>query len=157
MPRDAIAGPCVAGAFHQNRPPRPQSGSEGAAALKATSLRGRGGLAPHVLRRAQAVLLANLETGRASRAIARELGLSPDHFTRAFREAVGLPPHQWRISARIETAKTLIATGSSSLAEIAVACGFSDQAHLTRMFKREEGVSPAAWRRRSAALKTEIS
>lgn len=107
----------------------------------------RGGLAPHLLRRAQEILRANLRDGLSLEAIAEECGLSPRHFARAFKDSVGLSPHRWMMNARVATAKAMIHEGMDSLAEIAVTCGFADQSHLTRVFKREEGISPAAWRR----------
>ena len=89
----------------------------------------------------------NLQGGLSLEAIAETCGLSPRHFARAFRESVGCTPHRWMVEARISTAKAMIEAGRG-LAETALACGFFDQSHLTRVFKREEGVSPAAWRRR---------
>jgi AraC-like DNA-binding protein len=107
----------------------------------------KGGLAPHLLRRAQEVLRANLREGLSLEAIADECGLSARHFARAFRDSLGLSPHRWMMNERVAAAKALIQAGNDSLAEIAQTCGFADQSHLTRVFKREEGISPAAWRR----------
>jgi len=110
----------------------------------------RGGLAPHVLRRAQEALRANLQTGLSLEALADACGLSRRHFARAFRDTVGSTPHRWMMSARVEAAKTMILRQDASLADVAIACGFADQSHLSRVFKRETGVSPAAWRRDQA-------
>lgn len=107
----------------------------------------RGGLAPHVLRRAQAALGANLQAGLPIEALAQDCGLSLRHFTRAFQASVGLTPHRWIMSARVAAARAMIDAGEASLAEVALACGFADQSHMTRVFKRAEGVPPAAWRR----------
>lgn len=107
----------------------------------------RGGLAPHVLRRAQAMLQANMQAGMSLEALAEECGLSPRHFARAFQESAGVTPHRWLTIVRIASARSMIGAGTLSLAQVADACGFSDQSHLTRLFKRELGVAPAAWRR----------
>lgn len=119
--------------------------------LRPGAARVRGGLAPHVLRRAQAALKADLKDPPPLPALARLCGLSSRHFARAFRDSTGMTPHQWTMRARVQAAKAMMAEGGERLAEIALACGFADQSHLTRVFKREAGVAPAAWRRTRAA------
>jgi len=78
---------------------------------------------------------------------ARACGLSRGHFTKSFRVATGLTPHQWLQRYRIDKAKHLLLNPALSIAEIAVSCGFADQSHLTRVFSRLVGDTPAAWRR----------
>ena len=73
-------------------------------------------------------------------------GLSPFHFSRGFREVVGLPPHAYRLHRRVERAKALLAAGRSS-AEVAHSLGFADQSHLIRQFRRQTGLTPAAYAR----------
>jgi len=80
---------------------------------------------------------------------ARACGLSRGHFTKAFRVATGLTPHQWLQRHRIDRAKSQLQNPALTIADIAVSCGFADQSHLTRVFSRLVGDSPAAWRRRS--------
>ncbi|HEY3841176.1 MAG TPA: AraC family transcriptional regulator [Bryobacteraceae bacterium] len=106
----------------------------------------RGGLAPRQLRRVTEAVDANLSGDPSVSTLAKECGLSTSHFARAFRQSTGMAPHQWLIRRRIEFAKALL-LGDRSLAEIAIACGFADQSHLTRHFARSEGSSPARWRR----------
>jgi AraC-like DNA-binding protein len=79
--------------------------------------------------------------------LAREVGLSSSYFARAFRKATGRPPHRWLLEQRIEATQSLLLNSQMSLEEIAKACGFSDQSHLTRAFTRMIGTSPGAWRR----------
>nr|WP_250152484.1 helix-turn-helix transcriptional regulator [Ancylobacter radicis] len=79
--------------------------------------------------------------------IARECGLSPSHFTRAFRQSTGMQPHRWLTLHRIETAKARLLEGELSLAEISLACGFGDQNNFTRVFSGMVGVSPGQWQR----------
>jgi AraC family transcriptional regulator len=79
--------------------------------------------------------------------VARACGLSRGHFTKAFRVATGLTPHQWLQRYRIDKAKDQLLNPALSIADIAISCGFADQSHLTRVFSRLVGDSPAAWRR----------
>jgi len=74
------------------------------------------------------------------------VGLSVPHFSRAFRLSFGQPPHFYLIQRRIERARHLMLTSDIALSELAVVCGFNDQAHFYRVFRRC-GTTPAAWRR----------
>jgi AraC family transcriptional regulator len=74
-------------------------------------------------------------------------GLSPNHFSKLFKRSTGLSSHQYVIRQRIEKAKALLAGTNLSVAVVAQACGFSDQAHLTRHFRRLVGATPARFRR----------
>jgi AraC family transcriptional regulator len=80
--------------------------------------------------------------------VARACGLSRGHFTKSFRVATGLTPYQWLQRYRVDKAKHLLLNSKASIADIAATCGFADQSHLTRVFSRFVGDSPAAWRRR---------
>ena len=117
----------------------------------------RGGLAPWQLRRAQESLLADLAGASDLPAVAARCGLSCGHFSRAFRRTVGLSPHAWRMRQRVLHAKDLMRLRGIALAEIALACGFSDQSHFCRAFARETGISPGAWRRATIALPDEAA
>jgi transcriptional regulator GlxA family with amidase domain len=79
--------------------------------------------------------------------LARAVNVSPGHFVRAFKQSTGQPPHRWLVEQRIEKARQLLVNTSLSLAEIALACGFSDQSHFARAFSRAMHTSPSAWRR----------
>jgi AraC family transcriptional regulator len=72
---------------------------------------------------------------------------SPAHFSRAFKLTFGEPPHAYVVKRRLEKACHLMLTSSASLSEIALSAGFSDQAHLCRLFRQAFGQSPASWRR----------
>lgn len=107
----------------------------------------RGSLAPWQTRRACEMIEATVG-GRVSLAeIASEFGYSASHFARAFKVSTGLPPHQWLLHQRVNTAKRMMSVRGLSLTEIAVAAGFANQSHFTRVFSALVGVSPAAWRR----------
>jgi len=73
--------------------------------------------------------------------------LSESHFARAFKSTFGQTPHAYLVRRRVELASQLMRAGGNSLSDIALTCGFSDQAHLCRLFRRCIGQSPAAWRR----------
>ena len=107
----------------------------------------RSGLAPWQVRRAKAVLGDDLTAKISLENVARECRLSASHFCRAFRQSVGASPHRWLTHRRIEAAQSLLRDGRQALAEVALACGFADQAHFTRVFTRAVGASPGAWRR----------
>ncbi len=107
----------------------------------------KGGLAPWQERRACDALAARLEGDISLKEIAAECGLSVSHFSRAFRQSTGLPPHRWLLRHRVQVAKVLMEDHRQTLAQIAVASGFADQSHFTRVFAKHVGVSPGAWRR----------
>jgi AraC family transcriptional regulator len=58
-----------------------------------------------------------------------------------------MQPYRWLSRLRIEEAKRLLRLNTLPLSEIALACGFGDQAHFTRVFSREVGAAPGAWQR----------
>ncbi|UWU76563.1 AraC family transcriptional regulator [Bradyrhizobium huanghuaihaiense] len=72
---------------------------------------------------------------------------SPAHFSRSFKLTFGEPPHAYVVKRRLEKACHLMMTSPDSLSEIALRVGFSDQAHLCRLFRQAFGQSPASWRR----------
>ena len=81
-------------------------------------------------------------------ALAAHAGLSRFELARTFRAQVGLPPHAFQLDLRIARARALLAAGEPPAA-VALTCGFCDQAHLTRVFKRAVGVTPARYARSS--------
>ncbi|MFK0274320.1 helix-turn-helix domain-containing protein [Ensifer sp. NPDC090286] len=79
--------------------------------------------------------------------LAATCNLSQAAFLRAFRETMGSTPYRWLLQQRIEKAKDLLQFSPTSLSEIAVVCGFSDQSHFTRAFAQAAGATPRQWRR----------
>lgn len=77
--------------------------------------------------------------------LANLVQLSSYHFTRLFKRAIGLAPHQYHIRCRIDRAKQLLLEKKLSLAEIAYAVGFASQGHLNYHFKRIVGVTPTVF------------
>jgi AraC-like DNA-binding protein len=81
--------------------------------------------------------------------LAAVAGLSRFELVRRFREQIGIPPHAFQTNLRIEQARRLLAGGVAPAA-VAATCGFADQPHLTRTFKRAVGVTPARYARAAA-------
>jgi signal transduction histidine kinase/DNA-binding LacI/PurR family transcriptional regulator/AraC-like DNA-binding protein/ActR/RegA family two-component response regulator len=73
--------------------------------------------------------------------------LSERHLNRCFRLETGVTPLTYLNRYRIDQAKVLLEKGDKSIAEVALATGFSDSSYLARVFRREVGLSPAAYRR----------
>jgi AraC-like DNA-binding protein len=80
---------------------------------------------------------------------ARAVGVSPGHFSRLLRERTGLTYTALLRQARVELACELLLNSDRSIADIAQACGFYDQSHLTKVFSRSRGVTPRVFRERS--------
>jgi AraC family transcriptional regulator len=78
--------------------------------------------------------------------MAREAGLSPHHFSRLFKETIGKSPMQYVTAHRIEAAKKLMANSTNPMIDVALCCGFADQAHFSRTFKQLEGITPKEYR-----------
>jgi AraC family transcriptional regulator len=107
----------------------------------------RGGLAAWQVRKVQAYIEVQLEETLLVEDLAALVLLSVSHFGRSFRESFGETPHAYIMRTRVARARRLMLTTSESLIEIALACGFADQAHLCRFFRRVTGVTPGVWRR----------
>ena len=73
-------------------------------------------------------------------------GLSPFRLTRVFKAATGLPPHAYQVQLRVTQAQEGLRAGRP-IAEVALDCGFADQSHLTRVFKRSLGFTPGRFRK----------
>ncbi|WP_018900500.1 AraC family transcriptional regulator [Rhizobium sp. 2MFCol3.1] len=104
-------------------------------------------LAPWQLKIAKQMLSGDMRSTPNLSEVAKACRISTRHFTRSFTDTVGTSPHQWSVLARLEHAKAILIDRTTSLAETAVCCGFSDQSHFTRVFTKEFGTSPAKWRR----------
>src|SRR5262249_49990812 len=87
-------------------------------------------------------------------AVAEEVGLSPFHFLRSFRRAVGLTPHQYLLRMRLIRAIALLRDTRLSVTEAAYRSGWGDLSNFIRTFRREIGCSPRAFRRNGIPLRT---
>ena len=104
------------------------------------------------LTRAQlARVLECIESSPSTRVRLSELaaltGLSMSHFSVAFKQSTGMPPHRWQLNSRVQRAKQLLLRRELHIVEIAQVTGFVDQSHFTRTFRHFVGVTPMAWRR----------
>jgi AraC-like DNA-binding protein len=78
--------------------------------------------------------------------LAQEVGLSPFHLARVFRQAVGLSPHVYQTQLRLAHARTLLEQGCE-VGYVATEIGFFDQSHLTQQFKRFFCMTPGSYRK----------
>ncbi|WP_074120956.1 AraC family transcriptional regulator [Bradyrhizobium sp. AS23.2] len=106
----------------------------------------RGGLPPRVVRRVREHIDANIEQRISVEALARLANLSVCYFVRAFKQSVGLTPHDYLIRRRVERTMELLSETSLPLSEIALAAGFADQSHCARRFRQHVGMSPRNYR-----------
>lgn len=114
---------------------------------------GGNALAPLPLRRVLLFIEQNLDDDLSLATLAAVAGLSPSHFARRFKAAMGDAPHRYVLARRVNGAKRLLLESDMPLAEIAAETGFSSQAHLTGIFGRAVGMTPGAYRtRRDACL-----
>lgn len=97
--------------------------------------------------RALACIEASLDRHVSPDDVAAAAGLSTLHFQRCFKLSTGLPLHRYVLRARVELAKRLLADTRMTIVDVASACGFTHQEHLTRVFRTWSGATPAAFRR----------
>lgn len=107
---------------------------------------GRGLLSRERLSRVLERMEENIEHGISLQALADEAALSRTYFAAAFRDATGFSPHRYLTRRRLARARELLRHSDLSLAQIALRCGFSSQAHFTEYFRRDTGTTPRAYR-----------
>jgi AraC-like DNA-binding protein len=117
-------------------------------AVSGRRMRLTGGLAPGALRRVREDIDANFARKIDLSRLAGIAGLSTSHFSRAFKQTVGMPPYRYVRMRRVAAAAELIRKTGKTLAEVATEIGFSDQSHLTRIFVQMTGETPGALQRR---------
>ena len=108
---------------------------------------GTGGLTGWQIARVRAFIDKNLHRTIHTQDLSAVARRSPAHFSRSFKLTFGEPPHAYVVKRRLEKACHLMLTSPASLSEIALNAGFSDQAHLCKLFRQAFGQSPASWRR----------
>ncbi len=106
-----------------------------------------GPLAPARLRRVEEYVEAHLHEAISIEQMAAVAGLGVWTFARHFRATVGKAPHEFVLARRVDRARRLLGQGLLALKEVAAACGFADQAHMTRVFRRQLGTTPARLRK----------
>ncbi|MDA3628860.1 AraC family transcriptional regulator [Saccharopolyspora oryzae] len=105
------------------------------------------GLADREFGAVQELMRARLGEALPLADLAAVAGLSVSQFSRRFKARTGVAPHRYLVRLRLDQACRLLRTGEQPIAEIAVACGFSHQEHLTRVMRDRLGTTPAEVRR----------
>lgn len=103
-------------------------------------------LAPFRLRRALEFIEANLKEPVGVAEIAAASGISPFHFSRAFRQTTGRPPYAYLLERRIARSKELLRNCDLKLLAIATQCGFTSLSQFSRMFRHHAGGTPTRYR-----------
>jgi AraC family transcriptional regulator len=109
----------------------------------------RGGLSPLQLRRITDYLTEHMSVNVTLAELASIAELSPFHFARAFKQSTGQPPHRYQIFLRIEKARELLDATTLSVADVAAQLGYDDPSYFARLFVREFGMAPQAYRRKN--------
>lgn len=99
-----------------------------------------------LVRRAMGFMHAQYAEPLTREQIAAHVNISPDYLTDCFRQEMGVTPMVYLNRYRLKQARELLANSDLNITQIALAVGFSESAHFTRMFQREVGVTPRAWR-----------
>lgn len=102
--------------------------------------------------RARDLLREPSDPPRSIAEVAREVGSSPFHFIRQFEAVFGVTPHQFRIQARLDAAKHLLAAGRYSVTDTCMEVGFSSLGSFSALFARRVGEVPSAYRRRVQSM-----
>jgi AraC family transcriptional regulator len=111
-----------------------------------------GGMPKYKLRRAVNYISDKLGGELRVAEIAEEVSMSPYHFTRLFKQATGLAPHQYVMQKRIEMAKRFLVETELPIAQIALETGFQSQSRFTTLFRQITGTTPRAYRGQNTSL-----
>lgn len=106
------------------------------------------GLPPSQLERVIDYIKANLAQDLSILDLATLTSMSESHFSRSFKQSVGIAPYQYLMQQRVERAQQLLEQRSISISDIALDCGFANQTHLTKVFRQMTGVTPKAYQKR---------
>jgi len=110
----------------------------------------RGGLAPARLRKVVELVHAEMDSDLSLEELADAAGLSINHFSEMFRESTGQSPHQFVLHRRVDRAKEMLRAAEMRVLDVAVACGFQNQQHFARVFRKVCGASPTEYRKEFA-------
>jgi AraC family transcriptional regulator len=110
------------------------------------SISGKGGMAPHVLRRVVEFMHANLDKQIGLKDLASCAGLSLSHFSFQFRASTNQSPHQYMLRLRVERSKQLLRDSRLSVLDVGLEVGFRNQQHFATVFRNSVGVSPSVYR-----------
>jgi len=110
---------------------------------------GVAGLLPWQTRKVREFIEASLASKIRLQDCASKARLSTNHFSRAFKVTFGTTVLDYIRRRRVEQAQRMMLTSQRSQSQIALLCGFADQAHYCRVFHAMVGLSPNAWRRQN--------
>lgn len=106
----------------------------------------RPGPEPRAVSRAKEFLAARFHADPSLADLAQAAHLSPFHLLRVFTRTTGQTPHEFLTQQRVNAVRNLLSS-DLSLARIAAECGFADQSHMTRLFRRQHGITPGRYRK----------
>ncbi len=106
------------------------------------------GLPQSPLERVIDYMKANLTQDLSILDLATLTSMSESHFSRSFKQSVGITPYQYLMQQRVERAKQLLKQQTISISDIALDCGFANQTHLTKVFRQMTGMTPKAYQKR---------
>ena len=110
------------------------------------SISGKGGMAPHVLRRVVEFMHANMDKQIGLKDLADCAGLSLSHFSFQFRASTNQSPHQYMLRLRVERSKELLTDSRLSVLDVGLEVGFRNQQHFATVFRNSVGVPPSVYR-----------
>jgi len=106
----------------------------------------KGGLSDRQLLQVTDYINAHLAEDIKLTDLAQLVGISQFHFSRLFKQSIGVPPHQYVLQQRLEQAKQLLKETELPVMEIALLCGFSSHSHLGKWFRQHTGMTPKVYR-----------
>jgi AraC family transcriptional regulator len=110
------------------------------------SISGKGGMAPHVLRRVVEFMHANMDKQIGLKDLADCAGLSLSHFSFQFRATTNQSPHQYMLQLRVERSKELLKDSRLSVLDVGFEVGFRNQQHFATVFRNSVGIPPSVYR-----------
>ncbi|MEM9087317.1 MAG: AraC family transcriptional regulator [Cyanobacteria bacterium P01_F01_bin.53] len=105
-----------------------------------------GGLPSRQLRQVLDYIDAHLDQEIKLADLAQLLDMSQFHFSRLFKQSLGVSPYQYLLQQRVECAKQLLKSTDRLITDIALACGFNSHSHLSKQFKQLTGMTPKVYR-----------
>jgi AraC family transcriptional regulator len=105
-------------------------------------------LSSHQIQRLTSFILDHLNQNLSLETLAQQIGFSPYHFARLFRQTTGESPHQFVLRQRLEVAQRLLKETDLPLTQVALGVGIPNQSHFTQAFKRHLGMTPLIYRQK---------
>ncbi|MBW4643233.1 MAG: AraC family transcriptional regulator [Goleter apudmare HA4340-LM2] len=105
------------------------------------------GLPKQKLRQATEYIQVHLGEDLSLSEIANELGMSQYYFCHLFKRSTGMSPHQYLIQQRVERAKHLLEQPERTITAISLECGFANQSHFAKCFRKHTGMNPKQFRK----------